>query len=140
MLAELASSTLTVPPMLLASLPTLSVFALFVFFYRRTRKSYANPPKFAGPPLAGTAQILWVLDKVRSGATPDAPPDYKGQPIRRVRAGVKIPGHEAYETSSMQVVPRPILSHIAKHGGTFAVQADSANLKYVRIDFDQPIA
>jgi hypothetical protein len=33
----------------------------------------------------------------------------------------------------------PVLHRIEPHVGTVALQVDSTNLKYVRIDFDHPI-
>jgi hypothetical protein len=125
-----SSSTWGLPLMLLY---VIAFVAFFVFLYRRRRKKYGGRPKFAGPPVAGTGRILFVSHQ--------RPPSSlsKNLPIRSIRLCVEIPGHERYDATATQEVPLPVLKRIDPHGGTVAVQVDSTNLKYVRIDFNQPI-
>ena len=53
---------------------------------------------------------------------------------------MNIPGHEPYKAIATQEVPLPVVKGLEyKQGKTVAVQVDSTNLKYVRIDFNQPI-
>jgi hypothetical protein len=121
------------------ALTLLIVFANVAFFLvflpRRIRKKYGGPPKFVGPPLAGTGRIFFVSRQGRG----HPPLDAKYPPIRSIRLEVTIPGHKPYDATATQEIPVPILYRIDPHGGTVAVQVDSTNLKYVRIDFDQPI-
>jgi hypothetical protein len=112
----------------------LAVVAFYVLMQSRVRKKYGGPPKFSGPPLAGTGRILFVSRQGRS-----APPLDSKPVIRSIRLSVRIPDHEPYDATATQEVPVPVLHRIDPHGGTVAVQVDSTNLKYVRIDFDQPI-
>lgn len=109
--------------------------AFFVFLHLRRRKKYGGPPKFAGPPLAGTGRILFVSRQGRG----HPPLDSKIAPIRSIRLSVKIPGHKPYDATATQEIPVAALHRIDPHGGTVAVQIDSTNLKYVWVDFDQPI-
>jgi hypothetical protein len=109
--------------------------AFFVFLYQRQRRKFGGPPRFAGPPLAGTARILFVVPEGRGPPSPYS----KNAPIRSIALNVKIPGHQPYDVTARQEVPVSVLTRIDPHGGTVAVLVDSTNLKYVRIDFDQPI-
>jgi hypothetical protein len=68
-----------------------------------------------------------------------APPLDAKPVIRSIRLSVRIPGHEPYDATATQEVPVPVWHRIDPDGRTVAVQADSTNLKYVRIDFEQPI-
>jgi hypothetical protein len=127
-----SSSTWGLPLMLLIALAWV---AFFLFLYHRRRKKYGGPPRFVGPPLAGTARILFVVPEGRGPPSPYA----KNAPIRAIALNVKIPGHQPYDATARQEVPVAVLGRIQFHGGTVAVQVDSTNLNYVRIDFDQPI-
>jgi len=60
-------------------------------------------------------------------------------PIRSIRLSVKIPGHAPDDATDTQEIQLPALYRIDPRGGTVAVQVDSTNLQYVRVDFDQPI-
>jgi hypothetical protein len=119
--------------LLLTLLLVLTVVGLVALKTRSDRRKYGGPPKFVGPPLAGTARILLVsLERLPSSFA-------KNPPIRQILLNVKIPGHEPYEAATKQEVPVEILKRIRFYGGTVAVQVDSANLSYVRIDFSQPV-
>jgi hypothetical protein len=123
--------------MWLGLLPLGLFYGLFVFNRRRRRKTYGGPPKFSGPPLAGTAQIRYVP----RGKTPiDSDWNRQYPPIRGIPLTVTIPGHEPYDATATQEVPVPVLKRIeSQQRGTVAVQVDSTDLNYVRIDFNQPI-
>lgn len=125
--------------MLVGLLPVCLIWGLVVFTHRRRRKNHGGPPKFSGPPLAGTAQILYVPRE--GGRTPkDNSRNRRYPPIRRIRLRVEIPGHEPYRASAYHEVPVPVLRRIEYlQSGTVVVQVDSTDLNYVRIDFDQPI-
>ena len=58
---------------------------------------------------------------------------------RSIRLSVKIPGYAPCDATATQEVPLPVLYGNDRHGGTVAVQVDSTNLKYVRVDFNQSI-
>lgn len=119
----------------LTLLMVLGWIAFFSFLYLRRRRKYGGPPKFAGPPLSGTGRILFVSRQGRG----HPPLDSKIRPIRSIRLTVKIPGHQPYDATATQEIPVSALHRIDPHGGTVAVQVDSTNLNYVRVDFDQPI-
>lgn len=111
----------------------LAVVGLAVFINSSIRKKYGGPPKFAGPPLAGTARIMFVSQQRLPSSFA------KNPPIRQISLRVTIPGHAPYDAVTRQEVPIPVLKRIGFYGGTVAVQVDSTNLKYVRIDFGQPV-
>jgi hypothetical protein len=122
-------------PLALALLMILGWLAFFLFLYLRRRKKYGGPPKFAGHPISGTGRIMYVTREGRG----HPPLDAKIQPIRSIRLIVNIPGHEPYDATATQEIPVPALYRIDPDGGTVAVQVDSADLNYVRVDFSQPI-
>ncbi len=108
--------------------------ALYFYVQRRRRKLFGGPPKFVGPPVAGTGRILFVSREGRGHPPLDSDPV-----TRAVRLEVRIPGHKPYDATAVQEIPVPALYRIDPRGGTVAVQVDSTNFNYVRIDFDQPI-
>jgi hypothetical protein len=116
-------------------LVVVGIVAFYFYMQRRKRKLYGGPPKFVGPPLAGTARILFVSREGRG----HPPLDSKYPVIRAIRLEVRIPGYKPYDATAVQEIPVPALYRIDPHGGTVAVQVDSTNLHYVRVDFDQPI-
>jgi hypothetical protein len=111
------------------------IVAFYFYMQGRKRKLFGGPPKFVGPPVAGTGRILFVSREGRG----HPPLDSEHPVIRAVRLEVRIPGHKPYDATAVQEIPVPALYRIDPHGGTVAVQVDSTNLNYVRIDFDQPI-
>ncbi|ORV93926.1 hypothetical protein AWC11_04460 [Mycobacterium interjectum] len=85
-------------------------------------------PAFAGPALAGTAQVLSARGAIYFGGR---------STVYRVGLRVAIPGHPPYDT---KVTTRVEMGAIAavQPGATVAVQVDSSDPKKVRIDLGQP--
>ena len=85
--------------LLLMLLFALTVVSLAVLKTRSDRKKYGGPPKFLGPPIAGSARILLVsMERL--------PPSFvKNPPIRQILLNVTIPGHQPYEAATRQEVP-----------------------------------
>jgi hypothetical protein len=141
MLVQLASTTDNPPDspllMILSLLYPCVLFGLVAFVWMRRRKKYGGPPKFSGPPLAGAAKITYVRGQQnpRNNSWNRNHP-----PIRRIHLLVNIPGHEPYKAIATQEVPLPVVKGLEyKQGKTVAVQVDSNDYSYVRIDFTQPI-
>ena len=92
-----------------------------------SRKRYH--PKFRGPALAGTAQVLSV-ERIAKVEGPEHP--------LRIGLRVQIPGHQPYDVAVdryVDVIHMPRLHP----GAVVPAQVDSANPQNVRIDFNQPI-
>jgi hypothetical protein len=141
MLSELASTTDSAPDspllMTLSFLYPVVLFGLVGLIWWRRRKKYGGPATFSGPALAGTAKITYVRGQQnpRNNSWNRNHP-----PIRRIYLLVNIPGHEPYKAIATQEVPVPAAKGLHyKQGKTVAVQVDSNDYSYVRIDFTQPI-
>jgi hypothetical protein len=141
MLSELASTTVTASDspllMILSFLYPVVLFGLIGLVWWRRRKKYGGPPKFSGPPLAGTARITYVVatQNPRNTSWNRSHP-----PIRNIYLLVNIPGHAPYKAVATQEVPAPVSKGLHyKQGKTVAVQVDSNDCSYVRIDFTKPI-
>jgi hypothetical protein len=105
---------------------------VILFLWDRWRGRWrGRGPRFRGPALTGTARISGVdspLLETRSFATKE---------WRQIGLTVEVPGYQPYDAVVEALVPRQAAVDDLE-GRIVAVQADSANLQRVRIDFNEP--
>ena len=114
---------------ILAALVSTAVIVLKVAILRRWVKRVTSGPEFTGAPVQGTARILSAPEpRYEHGIT---------EAHCEIGLRVQLPGRRPYNAKTYQLVDLDILPLLP--GATVVVNTDSANPKYVRIDFDQPI-
>jgi hypothetical protein len=103
-----------------------------IYATRRQVKRERRGPKFDGPALTGTAQVLSVNWNFSFGS-------YSGM-MYPIGLRVEVPGYPAYDVTvkTSDGIYGPWLGW-AQVGRTIALQVDSANLQKVRVDLSQPM-